>query len=329
MNPSRVVCFRTDRIGDMIITMPAIAEVKRAFPGCRLCVVCSPKTRELLQGQPWLDDIYAWEARDGQAGLIEYLRRDRPDAALFFYPRFRTALAAFRAGIKIRIGTAYRWYSPLFTRRIRVHRSLNLRHELEYSLDLLKEMGAEIPVMPGLIPPVLGPADEMEGVDSAGCAVVHAGGGGSALNAGAPYWGAVARELESRGIRVLLTGGDAERGLVAEVASAGGLRAERCIFPPGLKALGKILSKARAVVGPATGPVHLAASLGVPVVALYAPLKSQIHRRWAPLGPNSTVLTPHAAVCSKCDRGLCPLFNCLERIAPAQVADAVCRAGEN
>lgn len=329
MSPSRVVCFRTDRIGDMIITMPAIAAVKRAFPGCRLCVVCSPKTRELLEGQPWLDDIHPWESGDGQAGLVEYLKREKPDAAVFFYPRPQTALAAFRAGVKVRIGTAYRWYSSLFTHRVRIHRSLNLRHELEYSMDLLKELGIEAPASMDLIPPVAGPEDEAERSGSGDYAIIHPGGGGSALNASAPYWGAVARELMSRGINVTITGGQAERGLALAVASAAGLSPERCVFPAGLKALAGILRKARAVIGPATGPIHLAAAVSAPVVALYAPLKSQHHRRWAPLGPNSTVLTPHPAVCPKCDGELCPLFNCLERIPPSRVADAVCRAATN
>lgn len=327
MNPGRIVCFRTDRIGDMVITMPALASVKGSFPECRLSVVCSPKTRELVEGQPWVDDLYAWESGGGDSDLVAYLRREKPDAALFFYPRPRTALAALRAGIKIRIGTAYRWYSPLFNRRVRVHRSLNLRHELEYSLDLVKELRPDAPVSLNLIPPVLGPADEMQGVDSQGRAVIHAGGGGSALNAGSRYWAAVAMELKSRGLEVMLTGGGAEKELIRDVAAAAGISPYNCVFPPGLKALSCVLRKARAVIGPATGPIHLAASLGVPVVALYAPLRSQHHRRWAPLGPKSTVITPHPAVCPRCEGELCPLFNCLERIPPAQVADAVCRAG--
>ncbi len=324
MRPGRIVCFRTDRMGDMLLTMPAMAAIKKAYPDAHLAAVCSPLTLQLLEGQPWLDKAFPWEARDDIIRLIGFLRRERFDTAIFFFPRVATALASFAARIGRRVGTAYRWYSPLFTDRVKIHRSANLFHELEYNYRLLSPLGIEAEAELKLIPPVIsdGGARTVLREEPGEYLVVHPGSGGSALNAGWDYYARLVASLRSRGHAVLLTCGPADSAIVARVARKADIPPDCVIRPAGLRELGRVLAGARAVIGPATGPIHLAASLGVPVVALFAPLHSQQPRRWAPLGPKVKVLLPHSAVCPSCPGEPCPMYNCVERIAPESVAAA-------
>src|SRR6185503_20325379 len=118
MPPLKLVCFRTDRIGDVILTMPAMAAAAREAGGGTTAVVVAERTRPLIEEQPWVSEIHSWDPTQPAGPLRAWLERSRFDAAVFFHPRPAAALAAWRAGVARRIGTAYRWYSLLFTDRV-------------------------------------------------------------------------------------------------------------------------------------------------------------------------------------------------------------------
>ncbi len=333
-DPSRAVCFRTDRIGDLLMTMPAMAALSRTYPHCRVTAVVSPLTRQLIEGQPWVHEVFVWDHTQPLAPLTDFLRRSSFDTAVLFYPRFKPALAAVLARIPVRIGTLYRWYSFLFTHRVAVHRSANIHHEVEYNLELLqplriyfspsKEVGGN------LIAPVISDEASAEAESllqrqkiPRPYLVVHPTCGGSALNATPEHYGDIARLLEGAGYFVVLTGTTGESAQVLAATRTAGLPESRFIAPGNLSALAAVLREACAVVGPATGPLHLAASLGVPTVALYAPMHTQSPVRWRPRGDRGVVLLPHPAVCPSCLGPRCPMYNCVNTIDPDRVLDAV------
>ena len=285
----KTVCFRTDRIGDMVLTMPAMARLAANSGGGRVTVVASPRTRELLDGQPWVEDVI--EAESIVPGLAAKLRAGGFRRAVFFFPRPGLAFSAFRAGIRERVGTAYRWYSFLFNRRAKVHRRENVRHEAEYNMDILAALGIDPDYGAPLIPPVITPADENRarvalaaaGVKT-GWIAVHPGSLGSALNASPEWFGRLAAELEFAGMPVMFTGIPAEKALVEKAVAVAGLSMGRFVAPPGLKVLGALLKMSAGFVGPSTGPLHVAASLGIPVVGIYPRVHSQSPVRWGPRG---------------------------------------------
>ena len=327
--PARVACFRTDRLGDLVLAMPAMAALARALPSGTVTAVVAPRNVELLAGQPWVGAVFGWEPARGLGALRRFLRERRFDAAVLLYPRLGAALAALAAGVPIRVGTSTRWYASLFNRRLRVHRSENLRHEAAYNFDLLAPWGVTAPTAPALVAPLVpyaareaGTALLAGGGVSGPYVVVHPGSGGSALNAGPRHYGVIAHAVEAAGLAVVFTGTQGERGRLAEAAAAAGLGPERMLFPPSLMTLAAVLAGARAVIGSSTGPVHLAAALGVHVVALFPPLHAQQPVRWRPWTDRGTVLVPHAAICPSCLLGACPLYNCLERIPAMDVATA-------
>jgi heptosyltransferase-3 len=325
--PRRIVFFRTDHIGDLVLTIPAVARLAAALPGARIAAVVSEGNREVALGQPWLDEVVVYRPEQGIAALVRQLLDGRYDAAILFYPRFKLALAARLAGIPVRVGTAYRWYSRLFTHRIRVHRRRNRWHEADLNAEMLSAFGlGGGPDGEGPAAPAIPDSARLEiettwreqGIPSR-YSVVHTGGMGSALNAGTEYYGAIVREMEEGFAPVVLTGTPVEGDRLAVVAAAGGLAPSRIVMPRGLRELEAVLAGAAGVVGPSTGPLHLAAALGVPTVSLFSPIDSQQPRRWRPLGGRATVLTPHPSLCATCVGAKCPLFNCVERTPPGAV----------
>lgn len=298
----RTVCFRTDRIGDMVLTMPAMARLASMSAGGRVTVVASPRTRELLEGQPWVENVV--EAGDGNGSMARALRAGYFGRAVFFFPRPGLAFSAFRAGIRERAGTAYRWYSFLFNRRVKIHRRGNVRHEAEYNMDMLEPFGIKPDYSAPLIPPVISPGDEnrarvalSRAGGKPGWVAIHPGSLGSAQNASPEWYGRLAAELEFAGTQVLFTGTPGERELVERAVSVAGLSMSRFVEPPGLRVLGALLKMSSGFVGPSTGPLHVAASVGIPVVGIYPRIHSQSPVRWGPRGYKSAfVRAPEAGM---------------------------------
>ncbi len=323
-----ICIFRTDRIGDLILTLPAAEAAKRAIPGARVTMCVQEYTAPLASMSPAVDDVIAIRDRDLDGGVADFVRllRDRNfDAAVFAYPRPRLAWAAFRAGIRIRSGTAYRWYSRLFTHRVREHRRDSRRHESEYALSLLDRIG--IPVRPAPLPRLLLP----EGADESGFTrseilkdavggrfiIIHPGSGGSAKDWSPRNFGLLARMLKDRfsDFSIIITGTGTERGLMEEVQrhSKGAARAvpDSATLPEFVR----LCSRAGLLAANSTGPLHIAAALGVPVLGFYPFFKPCNPRRWGPLGENTAVLTPPLeSGCPTCLRENCEAHDRMDRI---------------
>jgi heptosyltransferase-2 len=146
--------------------------------------------------------------------------------------------------------------------------------------------------------------------------VIHAGSGGSALNATPAWYGRLASALESAGLPVVLTGSIPETARAHVALAVARLAATRFVAPPSLMGLAAVLDKARIVLGPSTGPLHLAAALGVPTLSFFPPVHSMSPVRWRPRGTVGEVLLPpdHA-----------PIATCMDHIPPDSAAAAAIR----
>ncbi|WP_210035846.1 glycosyltransferase family 9 protein [Pseudonocardia parietis] len=155
-----------------------------------------------------------------------------------------------------------------------------------------------------------------------GYVVVHPGASVPARRPSAERSAAHVRTLADAGYRVVVTGGPDERELTARVAGEHALDLAGAVDLPGLAA---VLDGARVVVAPNTGPAHLAAAVGTPVVSLFAPVVPA--RRWQPYGVPSVLLGDQHAACRDSRARLCPVpgHPCLNDITGTDVVAAVSR----
>jgi ADP-heptose:LPS heptosyltransferase len=327
--------FRTDRIGDVLLTLPLAAALKRHDAQSRVLFCARAYTAELLRLSPDVDEVIVVSDTDVSvraAGFVTELREQQIDVALFAYPRPGLAFAALRAGIPVRVGTAYRWFSPLFTHRRREHRRGGMAHESEYNLALLNTLDIEYTKQP---PPRLRITDALAAAarerlaslgirDDERFIVVHPGSGGSAKDWPPEYFGALAERLlrDVSGLRVLITGTETERSLKDAVLSLAGAGA--VVLPPeaSLPVLAAVFERAAFVVANSTGPLHLASAVGRPVIGVY-PFLHQCHpRRWGPLG-EADILTPEQhADCEACARENCDRHDDMRSISVGDVLHA-------
>lgn len=324
-----MLVVRTDHLGDMLLTLPMVQVLAEARPDCHLTVLASPANRDAATHHPdvrdVLTDIEAKHSRMRELWPLVRQLRGGFDAAIVVHPTPRLALALALAGIRLRVGTAYRMYSLLFHVRVRQHRRGRPVHEARLNLELLAPLGIPLPAE---LPPLRWQqhAHELEavnrclaerGLEGREWVVLHPGSRGSALHWPASHYAALGRRFVAAGLPVLVTGTQREHDLVEEVCRAIGQGAFSLAGRLSLGELAALLARAALVVGGSTGPTHLAAMLGTATIALYSPLRSQRPERWCPLGPRVAVILPEVdRQCPRCLLARCPHYPCMERALP-------------
>jgi heptosyltransferase-3 len=328
LDADSVLIARGDRLGDWVLTLPLIDAIKAAAPDVRLGAMATAAAAPLLERYAAVDTVIV--SKRGIRGFGETtaaVRRGAFDAAVVVHPDMIDTLAVWCAGVKLRVGNGYRAYSPLYNRRVYLHRSPSARHEIEYNLRYLEPLGLPVPVdapRPSLDATGADRAEARRllasrGVATEGYVVVHPGSGGSSLNWSPQRYRVLAAELaKTPGEGVVVTGSKAEAELGRYVAGEGAGRVS-VAGDTDLGALLGIIAGARLFVSGNTGPMHLAAALGTPTLSLFSPLKSGSPTRWGPRGEVTAVITPSGYACERCTRERCEHFNCLEAITVEEV----------
>ena len=332
--------MRNDRIGDLVLTTPAVTALSESLPQSRIDLLCASSAEAVVRGNPHLNEVLTDSGAHDSSDLkelVELVRQRGYDCAVVLVSSLKNARLVRKAGIRMRVGPLVRWYAPFyFNRVVRQRRSRAEKNEAAYNLDLLAPLGVTAGQLP---PPLVIPT--AEALSRAGeiisstfdsetdfpLLVVHPGMGGSALNWPQESWmELVALMAKSAKYRVLVTGSEAETALAAGVCSAAeDNRVVKSVTGMSLEDFIGLLSLASGAVAPSTGPLHLATALGVPVVAgIYSPVRVQHPRRWGPLGKGeSKVFLPEVECPGKLDclGSRCDLFPCMERITARAVFD--------
>jgi heptosyltransferase-2 len=321
-----ILLVRPDGIGDEILSLPVATELRRVMPAVRLSFLSSVYAAPVLAHHPDLDEVLTVTGQETLGELVRLFRRN-VDAAVFLKPFRRLMTAAWLARVPLRVGTGYRWYSWLLNRRVYEHRSDFSRHESAYNLGLLRGLG----LTPGEVAPprLVVTTEEREWAkgfmgESHGLRVlVHPGGFSSRLWKPVHYRDLVLR-LASEGREVVLTGNAAERDkFLADTQASGWPVGVRDLMGGlTLRQVMAVIAESHVVVSAATGPMHLAAALGVPTVSIFDPRRNNSPTRWQPLG-TGVVLRPEVPTCEKCIYEACPYWDCLDRITVETVAERV------
>lgn len=338
----RVLAVRLDSDGDVLLTGPAIRALAATYDQVDLLVSGSGlQAAELLPGvtetlrfdAPWSGAepprVSAEAVLDLVAGLIARRYQLAVVFTSFHQSPLPMALLARLAGIRRIVGVSEDYPGSLLDVR---HRRPPGLHEVEAGLDLADQAGAQLPAGDdGLLAvrrplPAVPPAAEhtlgVGGARGRRSVVVHPG---ASVPSRAPLpedARAMVARLARDGWDVLVTGSAAERDLTAYVA---GGHATDLGGRTALAELAAVLESAACVVVGNTGPAHLAAAVGTPVVSLFAPVVPA--DRWAPYGVPRLVLGDQGAACRGTRARTCPVpgHPCLSSVTPDQVSDAVAR----
>lgn len=338
----KLLCVRLDSAGDVLLTTPALTALKEAVPGRHVTLLTSPSGARAAQLVPAVDEIVEFEApwmKPPGAGaaadraLIDRLAAGGYDAAVVFTVYSQNPLAAaylvYLAGVPRCLAhcreNAYHLLSDAVPDPEPQQR---VRHEVRRQLDLVATTGA-VPSSDALsmaIPPVArrraaAALATLQIPRDGPLVVAHVG--ATAPSRRYPrqlFAAALDLVVAAQGARVVLTGDASEVGLVESVRAAMRAFAYSLAGCLGFAELCALIEAADVVVSNNTAPVHIASAVGTPVVDLYA-LTNPQHLPWRV--PHRVLF--HDVPCRYCYKSVCPMghHDCLARVAPGQVADAV------
>lgn len=311
-----ILIVRTDRIGDVILTLPVVAALRSHEPRARISMLVREYTRELVEGQSGVSGVIVVDdagARKPFFRLLRELREAKVDIAIVAYPRFRIAALLWLARIPLRVGTGYRWYSFLFNRPVFEHRKTGSKSEASYNLGLLEPLGCPAPSSPGVSIRLSAhhrrSAQALRRTlainDRDRLAIIHPGSGGSARNWPEENFSVLAKMLAERGCRVVVAGTESERPLVERICRLAGSRVMTVIGGQSLIEYAALMETADVFIANSTGPLHLAAAVGVPVIGFYPNDRVMGAVRWGPLTKRKTIFVARAEGCEPCAVGTC------------------------
>ncbi|GAB2628640.1 glycosyltransferase family 9 protein [Streptomyces capparidis] len=321
---------RLDSAGDVLLAGPAVRAV--AASGARVTLLCGPQGAAAGHLLPGVAEVLVWDApwvgfeppplREADVwDLVGTLAARRFRHALVLASHHQSPLPAALllrlAGVGRIAADSEHYPGSLLDLR---HRRRPGRHEAEAALDLAVAAGFALPPGDDGGLAVLPPPDVRPLTGDEPYVVVHPGAQVPARAPGPARAASAVRALAAAGHRVVVTGGPGERALTARVA---GGHAVDLGGRTDLAALSGVLARASAVVAGNTGPAHLAAAVGTPVVCLFAPVVPA--ERWRPHGVPHALLGRQDAPCAGSGARVCPVpgHPCLDSVTDEEITAAV------
>ncbi len=345
----RILLVRLREIGDVVLTTPAVRALRERFSDASISYLVEPAAAAVVRLNPHLNEVIVAPRRRGVTGfcadvaLGRRLRSASFDIALDFHGGPRASLLTWLSGAPMRIGYEVVGRAWMYTHRVQRPRALRRRHSVENQWDLLNSLGvagpdrARVPVeMPVDAEAARLVADRLEqaGVSSDDeLIVMH-------VSAGNPFrrwpirsFAAVsARLIQSRRERrVVVSSGPSEHDAAARViaearallSNEDGARVLAC-GEFSLVELRALFERAALYIGGDSGPMHIAATSRVPIVALYGPTLPVRSAPWRSTAIAAEAVEVAGLPCRPCDQRVCVPgdFRCLTWIQPQQVVDA-------
>ncbi len=336
----KILVRGTNWIGDAVMTIPAMRELRRVFPEAHIALHTRSWAEGIFRDADFIDEIIAFDKDSGLEGIVGEARRigqRRFDLGIVFPNSYRAAALAKIGGIKRRFGYAKEGRRFLLTDPVRIPEWKNSRHEVFYYLNLIAEAERRMlgtNTVEGREPDIsLNISDERRNdariiLENAGCDMGKPliGFGPGSTNSMAKRWPAenfasLADMLtKNQAANIVLMGSSSEKDVTENVSRI----AETPVFDLAgattLADAAAILAETDLFISNDMGLAHLAAAAGTPVYVLFGPTNPVTTR---PFAPNATVIR-EPVECSPCMLRECPIdHRCMTRMTPERVFDMV------
>lgn len=337
----RILAVRLDNLGDVLVTSPAMRAIKESLPDARLTLLASPVGAQAGRLNPYVDEVIVYEApwmdpwhtlpqdSEREQAIIARLKAEKFDTAIIFTSFRQSALPAaylcYLADIPLRAAAAIDGPGSLLTTRHK--HPERMMHEVERGLDLVGALGLTVSErdlalrVPEAAREALLAKLSAMGVDRRPLVVLHPGCSMPARTYPWEMFAEVADGLiQQLGASVVLTGGKGERELVEKIR--GRMREEPVVAAGTLPfdQFCALIEAADLTVTNNTGPMHIAAAVKTPVVALFA--LTNPPEQWGPWQVSHRQMY-HEVSCRLCYSRVCPYgHECLRLVTPDMVVQA-------
>jgi heptosyltransferase-3 len=328
-----ILISRTDNIGDVILTLPLAGILKRHFPDVKITLLARDYVRAIAENCSHIDAFESWDALSAMSPSDAVLRIQtlNLDAVVHVYAKKQIATLMKQARVPIRIGTSHRIYH-WFTCNKRVHfsrRKSNL-HEAQLNLKLLSAFDLNTDYDLKTISKYIAlhcadhlPIQLSEKIKSDKFnLIIHPFSNGNTREWPVSHFIKLIQVLPSDRVRVIITGSQKENARIESEIMPHCLDAINLAGQSNLTEFLTLIAHCDGLVANSTGPLHIAAALGIHALGLFPITKGMDINRWAPLGAQAEVITadPH------CQNALCAGKNdcfCMESITVESVKNKI------
>ncbi len=290
-----IIISRTDKIGDVILTLPLAFLLKEKFTDTRIIFLGNSYTKPVLKCTEYIDEIYEWDkiTHLSEKERIDFFKKLKADAILHVFPQKEIAQTAFRSGIPFRAGTSHRTFHWLYCNTLlNFSRKKSDLHEAQLNLKLLRPLGlniersledlSQIKLLNNI------PAHDAltaTYIDETRINIIfHPRSKGSAREWPLQHYAELCNLLPENKYNIIFSGTEDEaqmyrsffKNISKNILDAGGkLSLDQYIA---------LISKCDALIAASTGPLHIAAATGIHAFGIYPPIRPMHPGRWAPIG---------------------------------------------
>jgi ADP-heptose:LPS heptosyltransferase len=323
---------RTDRLGDLVLSIQCAEIIKKQYPNSKLSFMVRSYTAPILENNPFIDEILCVD-KMSFFEIVKKFYKEKYDVVVFLFMNFKISLISFLVNVPVRLGPMSKLGTIFLNIRLNQKRSLCEKNEASYNIDLLNYAGIYGQSYPKIY---LSNKDVEFGnnfykninPDSKKFIIVHPGSGNSSKNWPIRKFFELVSMLEkNKDIKVLVTGSLYELNSYKTYIDEYKISKDNILQKnPNLREFISIISKANTVVTNSTGPLHIASALNVKTIGFYSPVRVCAPIRWGVYSEDKTkhfVFMPNVDECKKCIGEKCKYFNCMDKIVVKEVYEKI------
>ncbi len=294
-----IIISRTDNIGDVVLTLPMAKILKQHWPNCKILFLARDYTQAIIEAYPAVDQFISWDTLSQlpRKKAVKQLMTYQATDILHVFPRKEIAKLALYAKIPQRIGTSHRWYHWLYCNKmVRFSRRNSSLHEAQLNLSLLRAFDinteynlSEIKTLIKLERPQSSKAVNELIDPNRFNLIIHPGSNGNGREWPTSSFIQFMQKLDPQQFHVMITGSDKEAlrfaNLTQQCSGAKNLMGQLT-----LQELLNLMALSNGLIASSTGPLHMAAALGIHCLGLYPPQAGISPTRWGPIGEKAEVL---------------------------------------
>jgi heptosyltransferase-2 len=349
--PLTILLVRLRLIGDVIFTTPVVRALRHQYPDARLLYLVEESAAPVVSANPHLSEVLTVPHRKGwrrivdDARLMRRLSRAKIDLVIDLHGGPRSAMLTWATRAAVRVGYDVPGRSWMYTRIVPRPRGYRPRHAVANQWDLLAAADQALAAAPDrrrdrveMCVPATVAAETAHALRACGVSpdarlvILHVSAGNPFRRWPEPSFAAVAAALASRPdhCTVLVTAGPSDRHAVKRVIddarALAGLDADRIVDAEHLSLwqLRAACDRAALFIGGDSGPLHIASTSDVPILAIYGPTLAERSEPWRPQSIPTAAVDGGPLPCRPCDQRTCVTgdFRCLSNVHPSAVIEA-------
>ena len=312
---SKILVIKPRAIGDVLLSTPVLPNLREKFPNAQIDFLVEEFASTVLRDNPYVNNIISFDTKSQSSlSIITNIRRNRYDLIIDLFANPRTAIITMLSGAKYRVGFPFKWRKYAYNLLVPPRGSKV--HNVEFNLDALRRLGIPTkfknPIfqLNDAAKQFAADFSSSRGIEPRKFIMINIGGGWQIKRLPWNKYAEICNLIYAKlHLPVVVLHGPAEIEEAEQIARS----ANAIMAPPtSLHEMGAIMKESLLLITNDSGPMHIAAALGVPTLAIFGPTSPYLQ---GPYGNVSEIVRNENLDCLECNLTKCPIGNlCMKEL---------------